>query len=440
MRINSNSKPSALKTRAIKDFSDHVSSGKAAFFQKYGMNLVMGPRKGSYIRDIDRSKRLFNLHCNGGVFNLGHRNIELIELLKSGLDDYDIGNHHLMSKVRADLARKLAELMPGDLNYTVFGAGGGEAVDLAFKVARAYTKRTKIISARGGYHGHTGLALAAGDAKYRSPFGPAAPGFVQVPFNDVQAFEDAADGDTAAVILETVPATLGIVIPGEDYLQSVRRICDEKGILLILDEIQTGLGRTGKLWAFEHFQIVPDMVVLGKGLSGGLYPITATVIRTPLETVFHEDPFIHVSTFGGSEIGCLVAQRVLEISASSEFLNHVNLLAKGFAEQLDSLKHARSNFFIAVRQLGLMMGLVLKDEHCGPILTKTAYDRDLLMVYAKNDTSVCQLLPPLVMDPSRIDWIIQQLDAALVAARRLRTVQGVKSNIGRLVKKIAPMS
>ena len=436
MKMNSHSKPSALKKKAITDFADHVSSGKAAFFQKYGMDFVMGPRQGPYMRDIDGAKRLFNLHCNGGVFNLGHRNIELIELLKAGLDDYDIGNHHLMSKARADLARKLAELMPGDLGYSVFGVGGGEAVDLAFKVARAYTKRAKIISAKGGYHGHTGLALAAGDAKYRRPFGPSAPGFVQVPFDNVQAIEDAADTDTAAVILETIPATLGISIPAEDYLQSVRRICDRKGILLILDEVQTGLGRTGKLWAFEHFNIVPDIVVVGKGLSGGLYPISATVMRQSLETVFHDDPFIHVSTFGGAEIGCLVARRVLEISSAPDFLGHVNRLASSFAERLGALKQQHSKFFLAVRQLGLMMGLVLKDELCGPVLTKTAYDHDLLMIYANNDPRVCQLLPPLVMDPANIEWVIQRLDRALAAARRLKTVLGVKSNIEQFIKKM----
>jgi acetylornithine/succinyldiaminopimelate/putrescine aminotransferase len=436
MKFNiNNSQPSSIKARAINDFSNHVSSGKAAFFQKYGMDLVMGPRKGVYLQDIDRGKRLFNLHCNGGVFNLGHRNIELIELLKTGLDDYDIGNHHLMSKVRADLARRLSELMPGDLSYTVFGVGGGEAVDLAVKVARAYTNRTKVISAQGGYHGHTGLALAAGDERYRSPFGPAAPGFVQVPFDDAKALEDAADNDTAAVILETIPATLGIAIPAEGYLQSVRQICDKKGILLILDEVQTGLGRTGKLWAFEHFQIVPDMVVIGKGLSGGLYPISATVMRAPLEAVFHDDPFIHVSTFGGAEIGCIVAQRVLEISAEAGFLSHVNRLADGFAAALDSLRKSHSKIFIAVRQLGLMMGLVLKDAQSGPILTKTAYDRDLLMIYANNDPSVCQLLPPLIMDPDRMEWVIGQIDEALGAARRLHAVQSVKANFERFVSK-----
>ena len=163
------------KQKAIEDFGKHVSTGKVSVFRKYGIDLVAGHRQGSYLWDLDGQKRLYNLHCNGGVFNLGHRNRELIDVLKSGLDEWDIGNHHLISKCRADLACLLAELMPADLEYSIFGVSGGEAVDLAFKVARAFTGRTTIISARGGYHGHTGLALAAGDEKYRRPFGPPAP-------------------------------------------------------------------------------------------------------------------------------------------------------------------------------------------------------------------------------------------------------------------------
>ena len=432
MTLNLHLKRSTVKHQVIDIFKDHVSSGKAAFFQKYGMDFVMGRRDGCYIWDIDGSKRLLNLHCNGGVFNLGHRNNEIMEVLRTGLEDYDIGNHHLMSKARADLAQMLAALMPGDLEYTVFGVGGGEAVDLAFKVARAYTGRTKIISAIGGYHGHTGLALAAGDGKYRDLFGPPAPGFVQVPFGDREAIENAVDEDTAAVILETIPATLGIAIPPEDYLRSVRRICNRKGVMLILDEVQSGLGRTGELWAFEHFDIVPDIVVLGKGLSGGVYPIAATVLRKPLESVFHNDPFVHISTFGGAELGCLVALKVLEISSKPEFLEHVKRLARSFSEKIEILRLKHAKFLTGLRQLGLMMGLELKDEMSGPLLTKTAYDNDLLMIYANNDPSVCQLLPPLVMETEKIDEIVQQLDKALTAARRLKPVVSVKSQLGNL--------
>jgi len=422
-------KPSPTKNKAIAGFSDHVSFGKAAFFRKYGMDFVMGRREGPYLWDLDGDKRLFNLHCNGGVFNLGHRNRELIDVLKAALDEFDIGNHHLMSKARADLATLLARLMPGDLDYTVFSVGGGEAVDLAFKVARAHTGRTRIISARGGYHGHTGLALAAGDERYRKPFGPPAPGFIQVPFADADALDKAADADTAAVILETVPATLGMPVPPDGYLHSVRRICDRKGILLILDEVQTGLGRTGRLWGFQHYDIIPDMVILGKGLSGGLYPIAATIMRKPLEAVFHEDPFIHISTFGGAEIGCLVARRVIEISAASAYLDHVNRLAGQFKKGIDGLRRKHPRFLIDFRQLGLMMGLVLKDELSGPLLTKTAYDNGLLMIYANNDPRVCQLLPPLVMAEEQVDWVMNRLDRALTSSRRLRPVLGVKNRV-----------
>lgn len=395
----------------------------------------MGNRDGNWLVDKDGNKRLFNLHCNGGVFNLGHRNPQIIATLKAALEELDIGNHHLMSEERARLARQLSDLMPGDLSCTVFGVSGGEAVDLALKVARSHTRRTRIISARGGYHGHTGLALAAGDEKYRRPFGPMAPGFLQVPFGDAEALNDALDDNTAAVILETIPATLGMVIPTKEYMQEVRRLCDHWGALLILDEVQSGLGRTGKLWAFEHYDIIPDIVVLGKGLSGGLYPITATVLRQPLEQVFHDDPFIHISTFGGAEIGCRVARKVLDITADPDFLSEVNDMADRTGKHLELLITKHRPFFSGVRQLGLMMGLELQDEIAGPVLTKAAYDKDLLMVYANNDQSVCQFLPPLTMKKEDLPFIIDRLENALTQARRLRKLYQAKTMVTSLFRK-----
>jgi putrescine aminotransferase len=417
MNAEQKSSISIKKAKAIKAFRDHVSSGKADFFETFGMDLVMGEREGMFLSDMDGGKHLFNLHCNGGVFNLGHRHPELIELLKESLDRFDIGNGHLMSRMRAELGEQIAGLMPADLDYTVFGVSGGEAVDLAIKVARAYTSREKIISAKGGYHGHTGLALAAGDRRYREPFHVSAEGFAQVLFGDAGSLDSAIGEDTAAVILETIPATLGMVMPPPDYLGAVREQCTRAGALLIVDEVQTGLGRTGRLWGFEHYGVVPDMVVLGKGLSGGIYPITATVLRTPIEQVFHEDPFIHVSTFGGAELGCCVAGRVLEMSADPAFLDHVNTLADDFRRCVAVLQEKYSDFVINFRQLGLMMGLVFQGEFSGQVVSKTAYDNDLLMVYANNDPSVCQLLPPLTMDRNRMDWVAERLDRAVAQAR-----------------------
>ena len=409
---------------AIKTFEAHVSSGKVAFFRQFGMDFVMGERNGPFLHDLDGAKKLFNLHSNGGVFNLGHRHPALIDVLKASLDRLDIGNHHLISVERAQLARNLAALMPGDLDYAVFASGGGEAVDLAIKVARAHTGRAMIISARGGYHGHTGLALATGDPKYRQPFGPQPAGFCQVPFNDLAALEEALDETTAAVILETVPATLGIALAAGTYFSDVRQMCDRVGALLILDEVQTGLGRTGRLWGFEHFGVQPDMVVIGKGLSGGLYPICPTMLRRPLEAVFHADPFIHISTFGGAELGCPVARKVLEISSQPDFLEHVQTLALRFREGFETLQKQHRAFFLGARQLGLMMGLELKDDLCGPILSKTAYDHGLLMVYANNAPAVCQCLPPLTMALDSVPWVLERLDQALAAAAEFREALG----------------
>jgi putrescine aminotransferase len=186
--------PETLKKEAIADFSRHVSSAKARFWQQLEMDVVMGRREGPFFWDLDGKKRYWNLHCNGGVYNLGHRHPGIIRELELAMRDLDMGNGHLISKARADLGRRLAELMPGDLDYVVFGVSGGEAVDLSIKVARAFTGRAGIISALGGYHGHTGLAMAAGDTKYRAPFGPPCPGFRQVPFNDIDALKTAVGG------------------------------------------------------------------------------------------------------------------------------------------------------------------------------------------------------------------------------------------------------
>ncbi|MDH7490092.1 MAG: aspartate aminotransferase family protein [Anaerolineae bacterium] len=401
------------KAQVLDLFARHVSSGRVRFFQDAGIDFVLGRREGPYLWDLSAEKRLIDCHCNGGVFNLGHRNPGIIAALERSLRELDVGNHHLISEQRAALAQRLAQLAPGNLPYTVFAVGGGEAVDLAIKVARGYTRRPNIISAKGGYHGHTGLALAAGDEKYRAPFGPMPPGFSQVPFNDVAALEQAVNRETAAVILETVPATYGMPIANPDYFAQVRALCDRAGALLIVDEIQTGLGRTGKLWGIQHFGVEPDIMVIGKGLSGGIYPMAATCFRAELEAVFHKDPFIHISTFGGAEVGCPVALKVLEISSDPAFLRHVEEIAGLFAEGFARLREKHPGVLVRLRQLGMMMGIEMVNPYCGPLFSKAAYDAGLLSVYAYNDTRVAQFLPPLTIDRPLAEEILQRVDAAL---------------------------
>ncbi len=270
------------KSQIFEKFSQYVSSGKARFFQDNGIEFVFGRREGPFVWDMDGQKQLIDCHCNGGVFNLGHRHPRIVSALQQAMRHLDIGNHHFVSAYRANLAEKLAAITPGDLQYTVFGVSGGEAIDTAIKIARRATGRRKILTVKGGYHGHTGYAVAAGDPKFSAPFLAESPEFVRVPFNDAEAVTKTLTSEFAAVLVETIPATLGMPIPDDDYFPQVKQQCQATGALLIIDEVQSGLGRTGRIWGIQHYDVVPDILVTGKGLSGGLYPMTATIIRPEL--------------------------------------------------------------------------------------------------------------------------------------------------------------
>jgi putrescine aminotransferase len=400
------------KNDIISSFDRHVSSGKATFFAQAGIDFVGGEREGIYLYDSS-GKRLINCHCNGGVFNLGHRNPRVLSALLQASEHFDIGNHHLISAPRALLAERLSMLTQGEINRVVFGVSGGEAIDLAIKLARAHTHRPKIISAIGGYHGHTGLALAAGDEAYRKPFEPLSPGFVQIPFGDLSSLEDAIGDDTAAVIFETIPATLGIAIPPEDFYAGVRRLCDRWGAVMIMDEVQTGLGRCGKVWGIETYHVTPDIIVTGKGLSGGIYPISATLYADHLDPFLHENPFIHISTFGGSELGCFVALEVLDILAEPGFLEHVIEIAALFNSGFAQLLEKHPAVLVEARQRGMMMGLKFTDPHYGPWMTAAGFQAGLLTIYANNDPSVIQILPPLIIREEDARQVLAILDGMI---------------------------
>lgn len=412
----------ANSRQVFDQFARYVSPYKAETWSQSGIDFVMGRREGVYMWNLEGTKRLLNCHINGGTFNLGHRHPALVNALRGAAAGLDIGNHHFVSAGRAELAQRLAEITPGDIQYTIFGVSGGEAIDCALKVARGHTRRPKIVSALGGYHGHTGFALAAGDAKYRDPFGPMPPGFVQVPFNDVDALAAAVDRDTAAVMFETIPATLGMPIPAPDFFARVREICDRVGAVFIVDEVQTGLGRTGKMWGIEWFDAVPDILVTGKGLSGGMYPITATCLRPHLMELFRADPFIHVSTFGGAEIGCAVAAAMLDVITAPAFLRRVNAVAQWYREALETLRRKHARALSEVRQLGLFIGLRYNHPEGGPLMTKLCYDAGLFALYANNDHAVQQFLPPLVISDAEaeesvaiLDHCLGQLEAMIVS-------------------------
>jgi putrescine aminotransferase len=382
-----------------------------------GADLVLGRRDGYRLWDLDGTE-LLDLHLNGGTYNLGHRHPELVQALLTAAQTLDIGNHHFPSVERAALAERLVRLTPG-ARYAVFGSGGGEAVDLAIKSARRATGRSRVVSVSGAYHGHTGLALAAGDEASARAFGSAgAPGeFVHVPFDDLAAVEEVLVAeDVAAVLVETIPATIGFPVAAEGYLPGLRSLCDRYDAALLADEVQTGLGRTGPLWAVQRSGVVPDAVVTAKGLSGGLYPIAATLLNARLGAWLETDGWSHVSTFGGAEIGCRVAQAVLDLTLAAQTAARVEHLTARFASGLAEIADRHPDWLVEVRQTGLVIGLRFAHPQGGMLMTGALLRSGVWAIYAGFDPSVLQVKPGLLLGDDDADLALAALEAGCATA------------------------
>jgi acetylornithine/succinyldiaminopimelate/putrescine aminotransferase len=389
--------PDAATVRAA--FAAHVDPGKVDVWALGGLEFVMGERAGVTFTDAYDGRRWFNCHCNGGVFNLGHRNPRVIAAVRAAMDHADVGNHHLVSAYRAAAAEKLVATTDGRLSGVVFSVGGGEAVDLALKVARGHTGRPGVVSVIGAYHGHTGLALAAGDPKDQVLFGHDLPGFTHVAYNDLAAMDAAIGDDTAAVILETIPATAGFPMPEPGYLAAVADLCRERGALYIADEVQTGLGRTGSVWYVEQEDVAPDLLITGKGLSGGIYPIAATLMTPEVHRFFGEHPFCHVSTFGGAELGCVAAAEVVDIVTAPGFLERVQHVG-------EQLGRAFADLPFGLRRRGMLCAFVFDDPHGGMSAMKALFDAGVYAFFAGNDPSVLQFKPVLTATDDEVAEII----------------------------------
>lgn len=407
--------PSAEKQRILDLNREYVAPGKVKMLEAFGIRLVIGRREGYHLWDVD-GHQLMDFHLNGGTFSLGHRNPEVVATLVDACGELDIGNHHFPSRARGELAEKLAADAPGDLHYTVYAAGGSEANDIAIKSARRATGRRRIVAVEAGYHGRTGLSGAAGDSKSARFFLSDYPEeFVRVPFNDLDAMETALrDGDVAAVLMETVPATYGFPLPADGYLPGVKRLCEQYGTLYVADEVQTGLGRSGHLWAIEHFGVEPDILVTGKGLSGGMYPIAAALLSRPVGKWLSEDGWAHVSTFGGAELGCVVAGKVLEITTRPETTESVRRVATRIGDGLRAIRE-RNPFLAEVRQLGVILGLRFDHPQGAMLMMRQLYDRGVWAFFAGFDYSVLQLKPGLFIDDAYCDAFLERFEDALEA-------------------------
>jgi len=403
----------ARKQRALADFARYVNPQKVRVMRAAGLDIIEGERSGAWVTDVDGTRYL-DCFTSAGSFNVGRRNPRVVAAAHAAIDHLDNGNFLLCSDQKAQLAARLAEITPGDLSCTMFGTGGGEAIDFAIKLARGASGRPKIISTINGYHGHTGFALSAGGrGAFREPFEPLMPEFEQIPFGDVAALEAAVDGETAAVLLEPIQGEGGIVVAPPGYLAAARAVCDRSGALLILDEIQTGLGRTGRLWASEHDGVVPDIMASAKSLGGSLVPISATVFTEDLREFLIPSPFIHLSTFGGSDLACAVALEVLAVIEETGLVEHAAAMGERLFAGLDRIAGAHQDVISEVRGRGLMAGIQYSEDSLGPRMSYHLARHGILAIYSGNEPSVMRLMPSLVIEPDEIDLLLAALERAI---------------------------
>ncbi len=421
---------------------------KTQFWIDSGVPLVIDRREGYFIYDVE-GKRLIDVHLNGGTYNLGHRNPEVSAAVTAAMQRFDIGNHHFPSLARTALAEALVKTAPGAqrasqggtggmgpprsggvpggvappgetlLTKVMYGSGGGEAIDIALKSARHATKKRGIVSVAKAYHGHTGLAVATGDERFSTLFLADRPDeFTHVPFNDLDAMEAALRGrDVAAVIMETIPATYGFPLPAPGYLAGVKRLCERYGALYIADEVQTGLMRTGELWAVTKHGVMPDILVSGKGISGGMYPVSVVLASEAAAGWLTEDGFAHMSTFGGAELGCVAALKTLEITCRPEVRSMVHYIAGVFTDGLAQIQASYPDWFTGIRQDGLVMGLEFGHPQGAKFVMKRLYENGVWAIFSTLDPRVLQYKPGILLTPALCEELLERTEMAVGKAR-----------------------
>lgn len=391
---------------------------KTQFWTDSGVDLVIDRRQDYFLWDMS-GRRLIDMHLNGGTYNLGHRNPEVMQAIIDGMRYFDIGNHHFPSVARTALAQRLVESAPASLTKVAFGSGGGEAIDIALKSARHATQRRKIVSIVKAYHGHTGLAVATGDDRFAKLFLADRPDeFVQVPFGDVDAMDQALRGrDVAAVIMETIPATYGFPLPPAGYLEAVKDLCEHYDALYIADEVQTGLMRTGEMWGITKHGIDPDIMVTGKGLSGGMYPITATLLSDRAAQWLYQDGFGHISTFGGAELGCVAAIKTLEITSRPEVRTSVHEIADFFATGLAGIQAKHPDWFVGIRQNGVVIGLEFDHPQGAKFVMRELYENGVWAIFSTLDPRVLQFKPGLLLSLELCRDVLERVEFAVERAQ-----------------------
>jgi acetylornithine/LysW-gamma-L-lysine aminotransferase len=385
-----------MNKQQIIDTENKHTSG---VYAKQTLTIVRG--QGASLFDIDGVEYL-DCSSGHGVANLGHAHPKIAEALYKQANTLITLFESFPNDQRAMLMEKITALVPG-LGRVFFCNSGTEAVEAAFKFARISTGRKNFIAAMRAFHGRTyGSLSATYNKKYREGFEPLLPGVSHVSFNNIEALDKAVNEETAAVILEVVQGEGGLYPASAEYIQAARRICDERGALLIIDEIQTGFGRTGKMFAVQHYGVTPDLLTCAKSLAGGV-PMGAVLIGEKVKNLV---PGVHGSTFGGNPLSCAAANAALDVIIGEDLPGQA--AAKG-AYLMEKLKKIESPNIREVRGIGLMVGIEMKQKVTPYI--KMLQEKKIIALNA--GLTVIRLLPPLVITYEQIDHLVDVLTDVL---------------------------
>lgn len=352
-----------------------------------------------------------------GVFTLGHSHPRVIEAVRKQMELLSLSGKTMFNVMLGRAAKRLAQLTPGDLQISFWCNSGTEAVEGAIKLARAATGRRKIVATTNAYHGKTIGALSiSGRETFQTPFRPLLEDVEHIPYSDVSAL-DAALADAAAFVVEPVQGEGGVNVPDAGYLRAVREACDRTGALFIADEVQTGLGRCGYLFGCDRDEVVPDVMTLAKGISGGIIPVGAFIARPSVwNKAYAKAPLIHTSTFGGSEVACAAALAAMDVLEDEGLVE--NARTRG-AQLLTGARAIAEDFPHVIKEargLGLLVGVELTNEGYGGWIIPEMLKAGVTAAWTLNQQRVIRLEPPLVVTEAEVETALRALRAGVAAA------------------------
>lgn len=381
-------------------------------YQRFPVTIERG--LGAHVWDIDGKEYI---DCMGGygVALVGHCNPRVVKAIKAQLDKIITVHSSLYNKTREEFLEKLIKISPKSLSQVYLNNSGTEAVEAAIKFARKFTGKKKMVAMNGSYHGKSLGALSVTfNQKYRKAFEPLVDTVKFSSFGDIEALRSTVDSDTAMVIMEPIQGESGINVAPEGFLQEVRKLCDERGIVLVFDEIQAGLGRTGKMWASQHWNTVPDIMCLAKGIAGGV-PMGATLVRPDILAAISKGE--QSSTFGGNPLSCAAGIGAIDALTEDNLVENADKNGKIFRDGLERLKE-KHKIIREIRGKGLMIGVEMKFEVKDILFDGIA--NNLLLLYSGKN--ILRLLPPLVISESDINKALETLDMILTKEEQRRNV------------------